>query len=95
MSTAIKNILSNDNKFDKVAKMAFESVDLDKSGEIDCKELEKIMVIIASDMGAEPPSNEDVKLILDHLDKDHSGKIDYIEFKTLIRDLLESMLDEE
>lgn len=95
MSTAIRNILSCENKFGKVARMAFDSVDTDKSGEIDSKELEKIMVLIASDMGAEPPSNEDVKLILSHLDEDKSGKIDFNEFKTLIRDLLESMLEEE
>jgi Ca2+-binding EF-hand superfamily protein len=60
MSKAIKDILSNEKKFTEVAKVAFDSVDTDKSGQIDASELEKVMVQIATDMGAEPPSKKDV-----------------------------------
>jgi Ca2+-binding EF-hand superfamily protein len=74
--------------------VAFESVDTDKSGQIDGNELEKVMVQIALDMGAEPPTKEDVFEVLEHLDADKSGKIDFDEFKVLIRDVLEAMLDE-
>ena len=94
MSKAIKDILSNEKKFSEVAKVAFDSVDTDKSGQIDGSELEKVMVQIASDMGADPPTKEDVMEVLEHLDEDKSGKIDFEEFKVLIRDVLEAMLDE-
>ena len=94
MSKAIKEILSNEKKFTEVAKVAFDSVDTDKSGQIDGNELEKVMVQIASDMGADPPTKEDVMEVLEHLDEDKSGKIDFNEFKVLIRDVLEAMLDE-
>ena len=94
MSKAIKDILSNEKKFTEVAKVAFDSVDTDRSGQIDGNELEKVMVQIASDMGADPPSKEDVMEVLEHLDEDKSGKIDFNEFKVLIRDVLEAMLDE-
>ena len=94
MSKAIKEILSNEKKFTEVAKVAFDSVDTDKSGQIDGNELEKVMVQIASDMGADPPSKEDVMEVLEHLDEDKSGKIDFNEFKVLIRDVLEAMLEE-
>ena len=94
MSKAIKEILSNEKKFTEVARVAFDSVDTDKSGQIDGNELEKVMVQIASDMGADPPTNEDVMEVLEHLDEDKSGKIDFNEFKVLIRDVLEAMLDE-
>jgi Ca2+-binding EF-hand superfamily protein len=94
MSKAIRDILSNEKKFTEVAKVAFDSVDSDKSGQIDGTELEKVMVQIANDMGAEPPTKEDVVEVLDHLDADKSGKIDFEEFKVLIRDVLEAMLEE-
>ena len=94
MSQAIKDILSNEKKFTEVAKIAFDSVDSDHSGTIDASELEKIMVQIAGDMGADPPTKEDVIEVMEHLDADKSGKIDFNEFKVLIRDVLEAMLDE-
>ena len=59
MSKAIKDILSNEKKLNEVAKVAFDSVDTDKSGQIDEQELEKVMAQIASDMGADPPSKEE------------------------------------
>ncbi len=94
MSKAIKEILKSKNKFNEVAKIAFDTVDTDKSGQIDAGELEKIMVQIAVDMGADPPTKEDVIEVMEHLDEDKSGKIDFNEFKVLIRDVLEAMLEE-
>jgi Ca2+-binding EF-hand superfamily protein len=94
MSKAIKDILNNEKKFTEVARVAFDSVDTDKSGQIDAQELEKVMVQIATDMGADPPTKEDVLEVLEHLDTDKSGKISFDEFKVLIRDVLEAMLDE-
>ena len=94
MSKAIKDILSNEKKFAEVARVAFDSVDTDKSGQIDGGELEKVMVQIATDMGADPPTKEDVMEVLEHLDADKSGKISFEEFKVLIRDVLEAMLEE-
>jgi Ca2+-binding EF-hand superfamily protein len=94
MSKAIKDILANEKKFTEVAKVAFDSVDMDKSGQIDSLELEKVMIQIATDMGADPPTKEDVQEVLEHLDTDKSGKISFEEFKILIRDVLEAMLEE-
>ena len=94
MSGAIKDILSNEKKFTEVARVAFDSVDTDKSGQIDGQELEKVMVQIAIDMGAETPTKEDVMEVLEHLDTDRSGKISFDEFKILIRDVLEAMLED-
>jgi Ca2+-binding EF-hand superfamily protein len=94
MSKAIKDILNNEKKFNDVARVAFDSVDSDKSGQIDANELEKVMIQIAADMGADPPSKEDVMEVLEHLDADKSGKIDFEEFKVLIKDVLEAMLED-
>ena len=94
MAEAIKEILSNENKFNEVAKVAFDSVDTDNSGQIDASELEQVMIQISSDMGADAPSKEDVMQVLDHLDEDKSGKVNFDEFKVLIRNVLEAMLAE-
>lgn len=95
MSAAIKEIINNEKKLSEVAKVAFDSVDTDKSGQIDEEELQKVMAQISADMGAEPPSKEDVKEVLEHLDTDHSGKIDFDEFKILIKDVLKAMIEDE
>ncbi len=90
---AIREILTNEKKFNDIAKVAFDSVDTDKSGLIDEEELTKVMTQISEDMDTEPPSREDVKRVLDHLDTDHSGKIDCDEFRILIREVLSALLE--
>ena len=94
MSEAVKDILKNEAKLREVARVAFDSVDTDKSGQIDQNELSKVMEQISGDLGAEPPSKEEVKEVLEHLDTDKSGKIDFNEFLILIRDVLKAMVDE-
>ncbi len=51
------------------------------------------MTQIAKDMDTDPPSKEDVKRVMEHLDTDHSGKIDCYEFKMLMREVLGALLD--
>lgn len=94
MSKAIRDILSNQKKFNEVSRVAFDSVDTDKSGQLSYKELEKVMIQIATDMGADLPTKEDVDQVLQHLDTDHSGLLSFEEFKVLIRDVLEAMLED-
>ena len=94
MSEAIKNILKDEAKLKEVARVAFDSVDTDKSGQIDQEELTKVMQQISGDLGTEPPTKEEVQEVLQHLDTDKSGKIDFNEFLVLIRDVLKAMVTE-
>ena len=93
-NSEIRAIINDDAKLSAVAKAAFESVDTDHSGQIDASELNIVMRQISQDMGAEPPSEDDVKEVLNHLDSDRSGKIDLAEFKVLIRDVLKGMIED-
>ena len=93
MAEAIKEILNNEAKLKEVARVAFDSVDTDKSGQIDQNELSKVMEQISGDLGAEPPSKEEVNEVLNHLDTDKSGKIDFNEFLVLIKDVLKAMME--
>jgi len=93
MSKALKDILNNDKKFNDLAKSAFDSVDTDRSGQIDAEELEKVMKMMANDMSYDPPSTDEILEVFNNLDTDNSGKIDFLEFKTLIKDVLEVMIE--
>ena len=96
MTDSIKDLLTNESKLMEIAKTAFESVDTDKSGEIDLPELEQVMAQLAQEMGSDLPSKEDVKEVFEYLDADGSGTIDFKEFSRLIKDLIiEISLGEE
>ena len=96
MTDSIKDLLTNESKLMEIAKTAFESVDTDKSGEIDLPELEQVMAQLAQEMGSDLPSKEDVKDVFEYLDTDNSGTIDFQEFSRLIKDLIiEISLGEE
>ena len=69
--------------------------DKDNSGLINSEELYNILYTISTDIGANPPSKEDAKEIVVHLDTDRSGTISLDEFKTLIKDILKTMTADE
>ena len=68
----------------KIPKATFTDVDKDGSGEIDSDELGKIMLKISEQIGACPPSKEELKEMFDSIDTDHSGEIDFDEFQILL-----------
>ena len=93
MSSYIQSILNDETKLQQLINDAFLSVDTDKSGSIDESELEKIMVQITSDMGAEPPTKEDVKEVMEALDTDRSNSIEKAEFGELIKNILTALIE--
>ena len=95
MSKRAKDALNQKDVFLKIAKAAFDDVDTDGSGEIDSKELGKVMIKIANQMGTIPPSKEDIKEMFDNIDTDHSGEIDFNEFQVLIKSILTGMMYDE
>ena len=92
MSQDLTSLLTDETRFIKIAKIAFDSVDTDGSGEIDIKEFKQIIEKLAKELDTNPPEDEEFEEIMEQLDTDRSGKIDFEEFKVLIRDLLENML---
>ena len=91
----LKALLENEYKFNKFTSTTFKMADTDNSGQINSVELYNILYKISLDIGAEPPSKEDTRDIVIHLDTDRSGKISLKEFKTIIRDILRTMTDDE
>lgn len=93
-STIIKNILLDQKKIIELAKIAFEGVDEDGSGEIEEPELGKVLVDISNSLGGDPPTEDDIKEVFKHLDADRSGTVDLNEFTLLIKDILYAMLED-
>ena len=93
MSSYIEHIINDEELLQQISDMAFQSVDTDNSGHIDDKELDKIMAQIANDMGAEPPTKENVKEVLKDLDSDGNGAINPEEFTKLIKNILTALVE--
>ena len=91
----LQSLLQNEHKFNKFTNTAFKMADTDNSGLINSEELYNILYTISTDIGANPPSKEDAKEIVVHLDTDRSGTISLDEFKTLIKDILKTMTADE
>ena len=88
----LKNVLADETKFNLVARAAFDAVDTDHSGAIDFSELRNCMNQISQDVGATPPTEEEVKSAMKDLDTDKSGKLEFNEFKVLVREVMEEMI---
>jgi len=91
----IKDILADEKKLSEVAKVAFDNMDADHSGEINVSELENFMYQISNDIGDKPPTKEDIEEVLEYLDTDKSGIINLSKIKILVRDVFEAMLEDE
>lgn len=92
-SSTIKNILSDPKKLFQLASIAFSSVCRKGSEVIDEEELGKVLVEFSQNLGGEPPTPEDVREVMRHLDTDNSNTIDLNEFTMLVKDVLYAMLE--
>ncbi len=93
MSSYIQSVLNDEVRLNEIIHEAFTKVDKNNDKSIDESELEKIMVQITCDMGAEPPTKEDVKEVMEALDTDRSNSIDEKEFGELIKNILTALIE--
>ena len=92
MDLAIKEILLDRSLLIDLAKKAFDEADEDNSGEIDFEELSNLLINFSKIFNKEP-TKEDIKEIMNHLDNNNNGYLDFNEFFLLIKDILEAMLE--
>ena len=93
MSSYIQQIIDDDEKLNKIIDEAFTSVGKNENDSITEEELEKILVQITCDMGAEPPTKEDIKEVMEVLDDDRSNSIEKKEFGKLIKNILQALVE--
>ena len=60
--------------------MAFDAVDVDRSGGLDTSELYVIIKEVSEMMNVSPPSSDDLVEILKTIDEDHDGVVDKEEY---------------
>ncbi len=95
MSIDINKLLNDDKELTKIARKAFDSVDEDKSGQIDFNELKHLFEKLSKDLGIALPSEEDLKAFMILVDSNNSGKIDFHEFKEIMKESLLTMMQDD
>ena len=84
----IPEILKDPAKVDKICREYFYSVDKNKNGVLEFKEIKNILAKFAEDTDTIQEPEEKIKTAFNQLDSNNDGKISYEEFKTLFQKLL-------
>ena len=84
----IQGLLKDPKEIDKVCGNYFFSVDKNKNGVLEFKEIRKILDKFAEDTDTVQESEENIRKAFDQLDTNHDGKISYEEFKNLFQSYL-------
>eukprot|EP00760_Papus_ankaliazontas_P030679 PhM_4_TR4964/c2_g1_i1/m.56963 len=87
-------ILCNEERFDIVCRQCFEMTDTDKGGFLDRDELKELIFKICSASHAELPTPEELEALFRRVDENDDGKITLDEFKPLMKDLLQTCIDD-
>jgi Ca2+-binding EF-hand superfamily protein len=83
-----KEILEKNQLFDYVSKLTFDAVDEDNSGLISKDEMFSILNSISADLDMPPISKFESDEIMQKLDDNGNDTLDYKEFKSLFRKLM-------
>ena len=82
---SIKNYMSYESTLEEIARYAFDSVDFNKSSQIETKELSKVIKDISNNLEVLQPSQEEINEVLKHLKIGSSGIINFDEFFVIIK----------
>ena len=82
---SIKNYMNYESKLEEIAKYAFDSVDFNKSSQIETKELSKVIKDISNNLEVLQPSQEEINEVLKRLKIGSSGIINFDEFFVIIK----------
>lgn len=88
---SIQDILKDKEKIKIITKAAFDALDINKTGSLERKEIETLLMNISKDLNAKKPSKDEIDEIIKELDQDKDGKIRPDEFQIVVEQVLESM----
>ena len=91
----LDSILLMQDKIQIVSDMAFDAVDTSGDGSLSRQELGRVLRDVAKSMQVQAPSDTDVQAVLSELDADGDGEVDKMEFRVLIKSVLEKMRESE
>ena len=84
--------LHEESILNTVALEAFNTVDKDKNGAIDIKELQDCMYDMAQGLGVSDPDPNEIVEVFIGLDTDRNKTIDFNEFKVFVKKGLEKIV---
>ena len=85
---SIQELLQDPTKIDKTCRDFFFSVDKNKNGVLEYKEIKKILSKFAENTDTIIEPDDEIKKAFELLDTNHDGKISFEEFKTLFQQYL-------
>ena len=94
MAELYKKILENEEKLDEIAKVAFENVNSNNTGEINKEQLESMINQVYHDLSNELPSKKEIDEVFAHLDRNKRGVLNFEDFKVLVKDIIKSMIEQ-
>ena len=74
--------------------MGKKDADTDNSGSVSVTELGVIMANTANEMNAPAPTQEIVEMVMNSLDTDNDGTLNFQEFGTFSKILIENQIDD-
>ena len=80
-------------KFEPIAKKAFDSADSNKNGAIERSELAAVMKKVTQELDCPEPTKEIIDKKFNELDLNKNGKLEYSEFKEFVKELLVKSLN--
>ena len=90
----IKKLLDDKDKLDNLIMNAFKKIDLEKRGYLDMKEVEEVLLSLSNEMLIEEPSRDEIEELKVFLDPNGNQKLEYKEFHSMVRQVLELMYEE-
>ena len=87
---SIQAVLKDPVKVDQICRQYFQSIDKNKNGVLEYKEIKSILVKFSEESDAVQPPEEEIRAAFNKLDTNHDGKISYSEFKCLFKKYLEN-----
>ena len=89
----VQELLQDNKKLYLVTKQLFQAVDTDDSGKISEDELWVVVCSLADDFGYKRPTLDETLEILDIVDMDKSGVIEFGEFRKLIKKIFKEVYE--
>ena len=86
------NELFDDFTFLPMVDYYFKTADIDKSGFIEKKEINKFLNQFAKEKSMDPPSDKDIEETLKKFDTNKDGKLSKKEFEFLVKKCIKEML---
>ena len=84
----VNELMKNPGQVDKICRKYFDSIDKNKNGVLEYKEIKVILAKFAEESDSLNPPEEEIKDAFKKLDTNHDGKISFSEFKSLFNKYL-------